>query len=295
LNKGSDASQTKLTFQMSTREKESRNIGLICSVVVHSGLLLCFLLVTAWSAPEQKLLDFGMAVNYGTDEAGWGDNQTATSPAVKIEPPSNVPQIKQEPLKESHFEDAKPSPTTNEIDEKPLTSTDKDATPIVTQATITQKNTNNNPTPPSPNTDALLEKSDAQGGNSRNSTGGNNGNVKGAVGDQGSPNGDINADALLGNGGGVGGGASLDMAGWVWDEKPVVNDNSAETGKIVFEVKIDDDGEVISVRNVYCTVSRGVAAAYEKAIYNLTFSPTVEGVARPAVSTGKITFVITSR
>jgi stress response protein SCP2 len=179
--------------------------------------------------------------------------------------------------------------------EKQLTSDDKES-PVIDHK-ITKEIPKEIPkTVSEPITNTTLSKTNVgtEEGKNKDAGGNNNGNKPGTVGDMGNPNGDINADALLGNGG-IGGGASLEMAGWVWDEKPIVQDKSSETGKIVFEIKIDEDGEVISVKNVYSTVSRSVANLYEKAVYDLSFSTTIDNAKRAAVTTGKIVFVLKSK
>lgn len=89
--------------------------------------------------------------------------------------------------------------------------------------------------------------------------------------------------------------AFLEMTGWVWDLPPHIRDTSDEIGKISFEMKVDKEGEVISVKTVFCTISHNLAALYEKAVYDLTFSP-LPGQPRPkGNSEGKITFIIKTK
>ncbi|MEM7055868.1 MAG: hypothetical protein AAF392_03265 [Bacteroidota bacterium] len=45
-------------------------------------------------------------------------------------------------------------------------------------------------------------------------------------------------------------GALLEIVGWIWDAVPQPQDNTSESGKLVFEIKIDDWGECI-VRRRY--------------------------------------------
>ena len=86
-----------------------------------------------------------------------------------------------------------------------------------------------------------------------------------------------------------------DMAGWVWDFKPEPNDTSSESGRIVFQIKIDDQGEIISVRTLEKTVSPAVEKVYRQAVERLTFSRTADNTIPAPVSTGTITFIIKSR
>ncbi len=297
---------------MKSYEKESQKIGLIATVGVHAILLLLCIFVVASSPAEPAKMEFGVAVNYGTSDEGFGAKQNYNLPSNN---PDNATQkAASENENETKFTENKVVTNaqtqvekTVEAD-KQLTSDDKDSPEIVSKTVKESpkeivKEAKETPNPnPSPiqqpvNTATVITKGTNGGtedGNSKNGGGNNNGNKEGTVGDMGKTNGDINSDALLGNGG-IGGGASLDMSGWVWDEKPEVNDKSSETGKIIFEIKIDDDGEVISVKNIYSTVSRSVTNLYEKAVYDLTFSANSDTGIKAAVTTGKIVFVIKSR
>jgi hypothetical protein len=87
------------------------------------------------------------------------------------------------------------------------------------------------------------------------------------------------------------GGCSLDMAGWRWDKKPHLNEESNEEGRIVFEIIVDEEGNVVSVKVLERSVSPALVRKYQKEIENLSFSRvsvrnTVSG------ARGRITFII---
>ncbi len=282
-------------------EKQSRRIGLWATVGIHSLLLLIFLLVAANTPEEEVKLEFGVAVNYGNSNEGFGTLQTYNSANNSTNKENQQAATKQE-VTQTQFTDnkviqqAQNQVVNQEGKNNVLTTDDKESPAVVAKETSKVAVKETTKPEPTPNPQTTLAKGNTEGTDDSKVSqagGNNNGNKEGTVGDMGKPNGDVNADALLGNGG-MGGGTSLEMTGWVWDEKPIVTDNSADTGKIVFEIKIDEDGEVIAVKNIYSTVSRTVANLYEKAIYDLTFSPTTEGI-RPAVTIGKITFVIKAK
>lgn len=288
---------------MISYEQTSKKIGIIATVSIHILLLILFILVAASSNNEEIPLEFGVAVNYGTSDEGFGTQQNYNTPSNnpnnETQKASTQTEVKTTEFVENKVVTPKTNTETSPVEKQSkadlLTSQDKEATPVPTEVkqerpsqTVEKQRTNPTTIITKGNTGGTEDGKSNQGG------GNNNGNKEGTVGDMGKTNGDINADALLGNGG-TGGGASLEMSGWVWDEKPVVNDKSAETGKIVFEIKIDDDGDVISVKNIYSTVSRSVANLYEKAIYDLTFSPTIDNGVKSSVTTGKIVFIIKSR
>jgi len=114
------------------------------------------------------------------------------------------------------------------------------------------------------------------------------------VGDKGDDEGDLDARALYGNKGG-GGGSSLDMSGWLWDWVPQPNDPTSESGKIVFEIKIDEQGEILSVRTIERSVSPAVERIYREEVQKLTFSKTSENTQPAPLSAGKITFIIKAK
>ena len=86
-------------------------------------------------------------------------------------------------------------------------------------------------------------------------------------------------------------GSSLDMKGWIWDIAPKPDDNSSESGRIVFEIIVDYYGEIIGLKTIETTLSPMVEKIYSDEILKLTFSPTNNE--NPAeLSKGKITFII---
>ena len=110
----------------------------------------------------------------------------------------------------------------------------------------------------------------------------------GAKGNQG----DVDARALYGVQGG--GGSMLEMAGWMWDSEPDPKETTSQSGKIVFEVLIDDRGTVTSVKAISYTVSARLVRIYQAEVEQLKFSRTTSGAAPPS-SKGKITFVIKAK
>jgi periplasmic protein TonB len=123
----------------------------------------------------------------------------------------------------------------------------------------------------------------------------NQGDDKNVTGDKGDPKGSIDARSLYGNQGGGGDGTSLDLAGWRWDIIPKPKDDSSESGKIVFEIKVDASGYIIGVRTLERSVSPAVEKIYRDEVYKLTFSKTSDNTRPAAVSTGRITFILRAR
>ncbi|WP_405511405.1 energy transducer TonB [Spirosoma sp. KNUC1025] len=103
----------------------------------------------------------------------------------------------------------------------------------------------------------------------------------------------MNAKEFYGTPGGAATGVNFDVSGWSLASRPSVNDDSDETGKIVFKITVDGDGEIISVRTQQTTVSPSVVEVYRKAVQRLRLRP--KGGATPPTATGTISFIITSK
>ena len=169
--------------------------------------------------------------------------------------------------------EAKPAKTATE---KPIITSKADESPVTAPVRPEPKRVESpkatapveRPAPPAPakkvetvNNDALFKKSGGSapsaGGGSNGTigkasgTGGNNnGDDASGVGDKGNPNGKINAKEFYGTPGGAATGVAFDVSGWSMAGRPSVNDDSDETGKIVFQIKVDGSGDIISVRQL---------------------------------------------
>jgi protein TonB len=144
---------------------------------------------------------------------------------------------------------------------------------------------------------ALYKKSSSAGSNGTvgkaSGTGGNNnGDDASGVGDKGNPDGNINAKQFYGTPGGTGSGVSLNIAGWRLASNRIAQDNSGESGKIVFKIKVDDKGDVISVGIQETRVSPTVTEFYKQQVYKLQLVP--KGSTAPPVSSGTYTIIIRS-
>ncbi len=87
-------------------------------------------------------------------------------------------------------------------------------------------------------------------------------------------------------------GATLELTGWKWDSVPHPKDNTEEYGRLVFEIKVDENGEVIAIRTLEKTVSPLVEKIYADALQMITFSKTSSTQPYASVSTGKVMFVL---
>lgn len=309
-------------------ERENRQKAFVVTLVFHVLLLLLFFFLKAWQATDAHLEDAGIELNFGLDNVGSGDIQTRNQPSPlpnreESQPPAEKKQPEPaEPLERTPPR-AEPVRTKAPRAEEEPDLTSKVESPVkVAESPVKKVETAPKPlpkpevaakpveTPPSPprqpDAKAMYKRNPGSTGGSGsgngtvgtnpNPGGNNNGDDKGAVGDKGNPQGTLDAKALYGKpGSGGGGGSSLSLTGWTWTSRPVVNDQSSETGRIVIQIKVDDQGDLISVKILEKTVSQSVAELYKRAVERLSFVPTNASGVRPAQSTGTITFVIRSR
>ncbi|WP_338766433.1 hypothetical protein WAF17_03755 [Bernardetia sp. ABR2-2B] len=92
---------------------------------------------------------------------------------------------------------------------------------------------------------------------------------------------------------GVEEGAEIAVQGWRWITKPKPNDTLNEQGKIVFDITIDQNGNVINTTLVERSSTIGIATytAYKSAVLNTKFERTIS---KPATepTVGRLTFNI---
>jgi len=285
----------------SKSENRNTKIGFTISVVFHGLLLLLFFFLMAWRAPNPPNPEYGIELNFGLDDGGSGEIQTK-DPFVD----QNDKLADAKPEDPSTTENTDEA-TTEEVKDKTLPQEEikpepEDENNILPKKETAPKEVNPKPTPVDEpkkvvnKEEAAVNKDGAKGivGENKGSNANNNGDNAEKKGDQGNPKGTLDSKALYGTPGGGGGGANLDMAGWMWDSKPVIKDESSESGKIVFEVKIDAEGEILSIRKLEASVSPAIVQLYEKEVRKISFSKT-SGAATAASSTGRITFIIRSR
>ncbi|WP_128543427.1 hypothetical protein [Larkinella soli] len=300
-------------------ENEYRVTALAVSFAICAMLFFLLLYIRLWqSVPQPPPIDL-VEVNFGNDLIGSGNIQTynkasdsknkeevkraedkpnpkiTTTPRVEKTPVTPVPKI----------EEAKPSKVVTEKPdiasklESPVSVPEK-AEPKKVEATAPKPT----PAPPKAEPVAKVEKVDPNALFKRSGSGGSNGTVGKAagtggnnngddasgVGDKGNPDGDINAKQFYGTPGGTGSGVSLNMAGWRLASNRIAQDNSGESGKIVFEIKVDDKGDVINVRVRETRVSPTVTEFYKQQVYKLQLVPKASSA--PPISTGTYTINI---
>ena len=295
------------------KDKKNRQIGAIVSIGAHVAVLLIFFFLIAWRAPDPPLPEIGIELNFGLDDVGSGDVQPETPAAPtesEEEAAPDAPEEVQEEVEEVTTEEiVTDEPVEETVEADPVTEPVTEPTEAVADNVPAEEVTNQESPdvvePPKqqeeqkkveqkPPPVLYPGKKDGAGGDtgdSETARTANQGDDTKKVGDKGVEEGSVDSRALYGNMGG-GGGSTLDMVGWRWDREPRPDDTTSESGKIVFEIKIDDKGEIISVRTLERSVSSTVALLYQKEVERLTFIKTSSGGSTPETTTGKITFII---
>ncbi|WP_339790542.1 hypothetical protein [uncultured Imperialibacter sp.] len=314
-----------MEFQ-SKEEKKNERIGTAVSLGVHALLLLIFAFLLAWKEPNPPIPEYGIELNFGLDSQGSGAVQPEST-VEQSESTSDAEEVNEDVPEETQTEETEPvedtaepevveestnapeeavvtqnvaSPdvrkeepvktpvTTPKKEEEKPKEVKKETKPVVAETKSTPVETKKEPTEKSaekPSGGVSSDKvvaSNSQGDNTA------------ATGDKGNKEGTVDARALYGTPGG-GGGAALDMAGWAWEEIPKPNDTSNESGRIVFEITVDENGEVIGIKTLERGVSAAVEAVYRREVEGLYFKRNPPNSPAPPRSTGRITFIIKSR
>lgn len=277
----------------SEQEKKNQRIAFLTSAGVSGVVVLLMFIIVAWRAPDPPLPEYGIEVNFGLDMEGSGEVQPETpvgSEGTKEEEPQQEETVVQDKVEESApveqeitsklespvkvketKEEVKPIEKPKEKEDKP-----KDEVKVAYKAN-TQTNDSQNKT------------TDGKAG-----TAGSHGDDKNKTGDKGNPEGSLDAKSLYGTPGGGGGGVSMSgFTGFEWPkvQTPTLPDEAY--GVYEFLVKVDDQGDVLSVTPLQRGLSLEAERKLKEVIQRLVFIP--KGSNLPAQSEGKITFKVVSK
>jgi len=275
-------------------EKRNQKIGWSVSIGIHIALLLLFIFLLAWREPNPPYPEYGIEINFGTDAAGTGDIQPENEPAAQQEEeqprqeeePQQLDQPQEEQQPQEQVQEEVPETVTDTespevIEEKPVQEKEK-TEPVKEEIKkeITQpktEQTQQKEVSPKETSQKQEEAKSTSQGDNTNTTG-----------DKGDPKGDLDSRALYGQpGGGNNGPATLEMPGWGMPND-LDMDPYDETGYIVFEIEVDQNGDVIKAQATSYSVTLQVVRFYQDQIRNFSFVKTSNGPA-PARSKGKLT------
>lgn len=314
-------------------ESKNRQKALIITIVINAIMFYLFWYITVWTSEENKKEEIagggGFVMNFGTDKSGSGRVYTRNkasdlkeeieskaapeekkiekvAPPVVSPPLEKVKVAKSKPVKEAPLVSSKltsPVKVKEEVVSKVAKKVEPKPTESKTVATakpVEKAKIDNSALLPTKRGNAT---SNGTNGSESRPGGASDGTSKGK-GNQGQPEGKIveggeytkrpAGDGNGGTGGNAGSGSSLSMTGWTWYSKPVVDDDSNDTGIIRFKIKVDSDGDVVDISLIESSVSPTVMQKYKNTVKRTKFKPTSDGD-RPEYSSGTVIFKLSPR
>lgn len=273
-------------------EKKNNRIAFLTSVGIHSALLLAFLFLMAWRAPNPPIPEYGIEINIGLDTEGGGDIQPDDQPGTE------------NPVEEVKPEEAQPEEVIKDEQQPDEQIVSKVESPVVVKEekkeTVKEKSVEK-VVETKPKETKEVKKEVAEAAKVVETKKGKDvpsqGDDKGKIGDKGDPQGKPDANAYYGTPGSgrIGKGMDLAMSGWTWAEEPKIPqlpDNA--DGRIVFEIECDEDGEIVKIT----TVERGLSPKAEQLLKDEIRKNSLvrtSGGKAPERSKGKVVFLLKTK
>ncbi len=263
-------------------ERKQKRMSLLITAAIHAIILLLLIwlrLIPPIPPPE----DEGILISFGTTEEGMGPLQASENTPEKQTAESNA------------VRDARPHESAVSKEKQPVKTQDVEPAPHIARERSKAEKTISRPAEkpqqpqePTPDPAALYKGKKTQ---SDRSASAGEGPTR-QPGDQGAPDG--RWDATAGSGAGQEG-VRFDLAGRGWRVKPQLEDKSQEAGRVVINIKVDREGNVISATGPgkgSTTQSLHLYNISREAAMKAKFSPCL----RPECAeeqTGTITFIFT--
>ncbi|MFB9843189.1 energy transducer TonB [Mucilaginibacter ginsenosidivorans] len=225
---------------MEYQQQEENNYPkafLATGIIMAVLMAMCYFIVFT-SPPPPEMGTGGILVNYGTTDEGMGSDYMSTEEPSKAEKPNHT-----KPTKITETQPTPQKAVEQQSDKKVVTQNTEDAPEVNSNpkahstAVATQPVTK--PAKPTLNQNALYK------GKSTGGAGEGDGTTN-TPGNQGKPTGSTLANNYNGTGSGNGGNLRMDQRSFV--SSPKVEDNHRSTGKIVVEIHVDKQGNVISAK-----------------------------------------------
>lgn len=252
------------------QEQKNKRIAMMISIGFHAVLLIAFLLLMAWRAPNPPLPEYGIELNFGLDQQGGGEVQPEKAPGTE----ENTHDPQEEQAQETPQEES-PSEAEPEKTEEPIVT--KQESPVVvkeekkepTKEPVKEKKTETKTkvepkeevkkVEPKETVKTEYKPTETKATDKKGEGGTSHGDDPGKQGDKGNPEGKLDANALYGQPGGGGNGDKgfgLDMGGWKWTDEPIIPElPDNKSGRVVFKITCDEQGEILTVDVIENTLS----------------------------------------
>jgi len=243
-------------------QKKDRIKGIAGTVLVHTAIIALLILLgftTPLPLPEEE----GVEVNLGYSDQGMGTIQPKEIPVVQQKAPPPRPQPKPDVVEEVVTQDTEDAPVEEKVTEPEEKEVPVEETPVeeIKEEEIVKEEPKVNP--------AAMYK-----GKSKSSTETGNEGSTGQTGDQGKPNGTVNAKKYLGKGG-FGDGPSYSLGGRSHINLFVPKEEFSENGTIVVQITVNRKGHVIKAvaidkgsNTTNSTLRRLAEKAAKKCVFN---------------------------
>jgi hypothetical protein len=274
------------------REKKNKRIALASSLGIHALLLIVFIFLIAWRAPDPPLPEFGIELNFGLDTQGDGEQQPDDRPGSEETNAESLQPAETLPKEEVVEEKADETQVISKL-ESPVVVKEEKKEPVVEKPKEKVEKTEKVSQPVEKKEDTRPVVAETVKGKDTPS----HGDDPGKTGDKGSPQGKPDAKALYGKpGGGVGGvGISLSMSGWEWAEQPKIPElPDNEDGRIVFDIECDEEGEIVQITTTQRGLSPKAEQLLKEVIRKNSLVRTSSGRV-PERSKGTIVFVLKTK
>jgi len=275
----------------SKQEQKNKRIAVATSIGVHMALLVVLMFTVAWRAPNPPLPEYGIELNFGMDMQGSGEVQPE-EPVGDNADQQDEGSSDPEPDEAKEATPAEPDVVTKQ--ESPVVVEKKEEVKPAEKPEPKQEEKKVEPVKPKEEVKTVYKPTtDNKTTVAKEGKTGSQGDDQGKTGDKGNPQGSLDAKALYGKQGGGDGGPSVELSGFKWGEIKVKDVPDDATGKYVFEIKVNREGQIESIKPLLRGTSLEAEEILKSVIEKIEFTAT--GSNLPELSTGKITFVIRSR
>ena len=274
------------------REKKNKRIALASSLGIHALLLIVFIFLIAWRAPDPPLPEFGIELNFGLDTQGDGEQQPDDRPGSEETNAESLQPAETLPKEEVVEEKADETQVISKLESPVVVKEEKKESIVAKPKEVVEKTEKvKQPTEKKEDTKPVVVET-AKGKDAPS-----HGDDPGKTGDKGSPQGKPDAKALYGKpgGGGGGDGISLSMSGWEWAEQPKIPElPDNEDGRIVFDIECDEEGEIVQITTTQRGLSPKAEQLLKEVIRKNSLVRTSSGRV-PERSKGTIVFVLKTK